>query len=223
MPRLAFILVLAFAATSAVAQRGFAAPHFSFNGGRGFSANSYWRAGSSFYPLAVPADAFYGDALIAGYPVAPQPPVVILQPPSGNTAAEPRVTGEPVLIELQGNQYVRLSGPSKSSAVTLDLQPPTRTETDRSRAAVTAHSEPPSAVQPKSAVLIFRDGHREEISDYVITNGTLYAHTSYYTSGSWTKNIDLAVLDVPQTVSFNESQGVRFRLPNAANEVMVGP
>jgi hypothetical protein len=220
MRRLAFILAIATAATSALAQRGFAAPHFAFN--RGYGSNSvFWRGGSFVYPF-LPADGYYADALNSGYPAASQPPVVILQPASGNATPEPRVTGEPVLIELQGNQYVRLSGSSKSSAVTLDLQPSPHTDTGAPGGAGRP-SASASAAQPKSVTLVFRDGHREDVSDYVITNGSLYAHTSYYTSGAWTKNIDLASLDVAGTVSLNESRGVKFQLPNAANEVIVGP
>jgi hypothetical protein len=226
------IMVLGICVPSAQAQRGFAAPHFSFSGGignRGYGANPYSRPGSFFYPLAVPADAYYGDALLAGYPVASQPPVVILQaPPAAGAVAETH-TGEPVLIELQGDSYVRVSGPPASGAM-LDSQasrgesaPTHQTHSAQSSGVRQLAAVQPSAAQPKFVTLVFRDGHREDVSDYVIANGTLYAHTSYYTSGAWTKNINLAALDVPETVSYNESHGVRFQLPNAANEVIVGP
>jgi hypothetical protein len=223
MRRLVLIVALATIATSAMAQRGFPAAHFSprpygsFHAGYG----GFARSGSFFYPLG---DGLYADALDAGYPVASQPPVAILQAPS-DRAAEARPAGEPVMIELQGDRYVRLSGPATNGAVTLDLQ--ASTESPQARP-VRQGSDVQDKVQQKvarqeSVALIFRDGHREEVSDYVIANGVLYAHSNYYTSGAWTKNIDVATLDVPATVSYNQSQGVRFQLPNAGNEVIVGP
>lgn len=199
MRRLALIVALAAIATSAMAQRGFLAPHFSahpYGSFRaGFRGSSFGRAGSFFYPLA---DGLYAEALDAGYPV---------------------------LIELQGDRYVRLSGPATNGAVTLDLKASTELPQARpSRQASNVPEKLQEKVTPQeSVVLIFRDGHREDVSDYVIASGTLYAHTNYYSTGAWTKNIDLATLDVPATVSYNQSQGVRFQLPNAANEVIVGP
>jgi hypothetical protein len=213
---------------SVTAQRGFASSHFAFNRGSG-SNSAFRRGGSFFYPL--PADGYYADALNAGYPVASQPPVVILQAaPAATTMAETH-PGEPVLIELQGDNYVRVSGPPGSGKM-LDPQASRgkssteRTYQPNSAQTVTlSHESAPqqSDVEPKSAVLVFRDGHREEVSDYVIANGTLYAHTSYYTSGAWTKNIDLAALNVAETVSYNQAHGLKFQLPNASNEVIVGP
>lgn len=220
------VTVVGVCAPSAVAQRGFAAPHVAFN--RGYGSNALWRGGSFLYPLFSPE--YYADALNAGYPVASQPPVVILQAPSQTgTIAETRA-GEPVLIELQGDSYVRVTGPPASGTM-LDSQAsrnepgpaPTRTHSAQTLAAQPKSVSQQSAVAPQSVVLVFRDGHREDISDYVITNGSLYAHTNYYTSGAWTKKIDLTALDVPETVTFNQSRGVKFQLPNAANEVIVGP
>jgi hypothetical protein len=225
MRRLAFILVFATIGTLAMAQRGFAAPHFVFN--RGYGANSaFWRGGSFAYPFLA-ADGYYSDAGYAGYPVAP--PVVILQAPPP-TVAETH-PGEPVLIELRGDSYVRISGPAASGAM-LDSTA-SRGQTSAARTSQTHSAQSStvaqqsalqqSAAQPKSVTLVFRDGHREDVSDYVIANGNLYAHTSYYTAGAWTKSIDLAALDVPGTINDNQSRGVPFQLPNAANEVIVGP
>jgi hypothetical protein len=222
MRRLTLIFALGVIATPAMAQRGFPAPHFSFN--RGFGASpGFGRGGAYLSPFAVPADAYYGDALVAGYPVVPQPPVVVLQHPAGYTATEPRVTGEPVLIELQGDHYVRLSGPVTSSAIMLDVQPSAREDAGPTRTPQTQLAQHKPATQPELVSLVFRDGHREDVSDYVIANGILYAHTSYYADGAWTKNIDIAALNVPETVSYNESRGVRFLVPNAGYEVIVGP
>jgi hypothetical protein len=228
MRRCVFILVFVAVASAAMAQRGFAAPHFTFNRGYG-AASAFWRGGSFAYPFLA-ADGYYSGANYSGYPVA-SPPVVILQaPPAAGTMVETR-PGEPVLIELRGDSYVRISGPAASGAM-LDSTA-SRGQTSAARTSQTHSAQSStvaqqsalqqSAAQPKSVTLVFRDGHREDVSDYVIANGNLYAHTSYYTAGAWTKSIDLAALDVPGTINDNQSRGVPFQLPNAANEVIVGP
>ena len=41
-----------------------------------------------------------------------------------------------------------------------------------------AHDLPP-------ALLVFRDGHTEEVRDYTIADGILYARGDFYTDGYW--------------------------------------
>jgi hypothetical protein len=72
-------------------------------------------------------------------------------------------------------------------------------------------------------VLVFRDGHSQEVSAYTIADGVLYAASDYATTGEWTQAIELASLNVPETVATNSSRGLRFQLPTAPNEVIVGP
>src|ERR1035437_7705536 len=73
------------------------------------------------------------------------------------------------------------------------------------------------------AILVFRDGHREEVSDYMMADGVLYTRSDYYTNGSWNRKIELSSLNLPETVKSNQSHGLRFQLPSAPNEVTVGP
>ena len=70
---------------------------------------------------------------------------------------------------------------------------------------------------------MFRDGHREEVSDYTIADGNLYTHDDYYTNGSWNRKIELSSLNLLETVRSNQSRNVRFRLPSSPNEVIVRP
>jgi hypothetical protein len=72
-------------------------------------------------------------------------------------------------------------------------------------------------------VLVFRDGHREEVSAYTITGGAIYAPADFYRDGSWNRKIELSSLDLPETLKSNYSRGLRFQLPRAPNEVIVGP
>lgn len=73
--------------------------------------------------------------------------------------------------------------------------------------AVTAHqSEPPSPFEP--TVLVFRDGHQQEVSNYAIMGQTLYVFSNR------TQKIGLSDLDVPGTIKLNDDRGVDFHLPS---------
>jgi len=73
------------------------------------------------------------------------------------------------------------------------------------------------------AVLIFRDGHREEVGDYTIADGFLYARGDYYTDGYWNRKIDLSTLNLNQTLQANADRSVKFVLPSSSNEVITRP
>lgn len=148
-------------------------------------------------------------------------------------------SSQPLLIELQGGRYVHVSSaaidgealplplPLSSAKLPRDLaqhQPsahPLKSAAQDSANASTsvatsAHDLPP-------AVLVFHDGHREEVHDYAITAGFLYARGDYYTDGYWNKKIDLSTLDVTQTVQANATRNVNFVLPASPNEVITRP
>jgi hypothetical protein len=222
MHRLLLITLVAAFAPCANAQRmSHASPHFA----SGFNRGSFARP--SFYPLAF-SDPFYSDYLLStGYPVASQPPMIFLQGPPASAPAPERSPSptQPLMIELRGDRYVRVSGPETSGAEMIDRNAIEREKTDRM-----SESQPRSERQPAAppatalpAVLIFRDGHREEISDYTIANGILYAQSDYYTTGSWNRKIELSSLNLPETVASNQSRGAHFLLPSFPNEVVVGP
>jgi hypothetical protein len=127
----------------------------------------------------------------------------------------------PLLIELQGNRYVRISGESSTAQV---VNPSTALQGARlqeevapAEAASAPHAEPPPTV------FVFRDGHQEESSDYSIVGGIIYASANYWTEGSWSKKIPVAELDLPATLRANEKRGVHFVLPSAPNQVVTRP
>ncbi len=134
------------------------------------------------------------------------------------------------MIELQGDRYVRVKGEETSrtpigteigtEVKTIDPLPNTSGQPEPS-SGNPAHAV--SAKEIPSAMLVFRDGHREQVSDYTIADGILYAHSDYFTTGLWNRKIELSSLNLPETVTSNQSQGVRFQLPSAPNEVIVGP
>ena len=166
------------------------------------------------------ADPFYSDALYSsGYPVASQPPVILVQAPQATAPADSSSPPQPLMIELQGTHYVRLSGGDNSAEQFIDQDSATL---QTMRASVPAtHSPAPHPITP--VVLVFRDGHREEVSDYTIAAGVLYARANYYTDGAWNKKIELSSLDLPVTLQSNHSRGVQFQLPSSPNEIIVHP
>ena len=184
---------------------------------------------SSLYPLAF-FDPFYSDYLsTTGYPVASQPPVVILQtPPTAASVPEPssmpsQSPTEPLMIELRGDRYVRVSSDETSGTQMIDSRRIDPLPDPRHRE---QHSPGPAlravpAEEMVPAVLVFRDGHREEVSDYTIADGVLYAHSDYFTTGSWNRKIELSSLNLPETITSNQSRGIKFQLPAAPNEVEV--
>lgn len=156
---------------------------------------------------------FWGDPFFyADYPYqslaypASAPPVVIIQQ-KDNQPSEPEHQPQALTIEWQGGRYVRSDGQEQW-------------QSERS-------SEPPSAttVQPNlpPAVLIYRDGHREQVSDYVIERGKLYARGNYWVDGYWNKTVQLAALNIPATLKANQQSGVQFVLPSGPNEIVTRP
>jgi hypothetical protein len=194
----------------------------------GFSSNGLSNIGVSFtgprFRSFGPAAIFVGDPFYADYPVAPvtiPPQFVVVQPaapPAADIPLEPK--SEPLLIELQGNHYVRFGG-KPQSAERATVAPPDYAEPgDRSSPRTT---ERQAGTELPSPVLIFKDGHREQVPEYAIVGNTIYASANYWQTGHWTKNIQLSSLDIPATVQANHENGINFKLPSAPNEVITRP
>lgn len=214
MHRLLLISLLAALASGANAQRMGAAsprlaPQFHRGGGHPHGV---------FYPIAF-SDPFYFDYLSStGYPVASPPPVIFVQaPPAAAPAPDAPSLARPLMIELRGDRYVRVSGQETSTVEMID---PVPARPPQPRSATAPHSAAPPELP--TVVLVFRDEHREEVSDYTIADGVLYTRGDYST-GSWNRKIALSSLDLPETLKSNQSRGVRFQLPSSPNEVIVRP
>ena len=134
-----------------------------------------------------------------------------------NSPAPPAKPAESIVVELRGDHWVRLTsyGPSEiggtqstghaafATSVAFDLTPP------------------PPVLPP--AVLVFRDGHQEEASKYTIISKTIYIKSRDWSSGSWTRKILVAELDLPATLNANQARGTKFTLPTSPGEVMIRP
>jgi hypothetical protein len=169
-------------------------------GGTGFR---HFRSGGFGYPF------LYSDFGPESAAMPPAPPVVVEK-----RVFQPERPAEPLLIEWHGDRFVRYGGTQTG------VQSPDYAEvTPAARGGITSgssHEVPP-------AVLVYRDGHREEVSDYVITRGVLYARSNYPRNGSWMRNIQLSSLDLSATLKTNQDSGVRFVLPVGPNEVVTRP
>lgn len=208
---LSTVLLLAVLVPVAAAQgrggfgfRGFPNGGFAGHQGRSFGRN--WGYGDPF---------FYSDYSPAPVYEAPIPPVVIVQPSGADARPEPKA--EPLMIEWQGDRYVRFSG-QHDSAASAPLDYSSASEmSGRDKRVQSLHDELPPAV------LVYRDGHREAVTDYVIASGNLYARGDYYRDGFWTKTVQLSDLDIPLTVRANSESGMKFVLPSGPNEVVTRP
>ncbi|HLY62009.1 MAG TPA: hypothetical protein VKV95_14800 [Terriglobia bacterium] len=125
------------------------------------------------------------------------------------------------VLERRGDQWVQVTGYIQSPIPAQSAQ----TETAKANLPQTLMPiggetvAPPLEIPP--AVLVYRDGHKEEIKSYTIIGQTLYTSANYWTSGSWTRKIDLAGLDVPVTLKLNQERGSKFTLPSGPEEVVI--
>lgn len=179
------------------------------------------------FPGSFYSPYFYSDYDDYGYDSEPQivemrPPQIVEQvaPP---TPAPVTPAPDSVVIELQGDHWVRVTNFGQSQ---MDGQPG-RPESVRAANSETAAAPRTEASEPvrdvPAAVLIFRDGHREEIGKYVVVGGTLFTGADYWSSGSWTRKVELSALDVPATLKLNQDRDTKFTLPTGPNEVMIRP
>ena len=147
--------------------------------------------------------------------------------PPRESAAQPAQAAPPervpasFMLERQGDQWVQVTGYAQSPA---PAQPaPQKTgEATQLRAAMPSRkegAEPPPELP--SVVLVFRDGHQEEIKNYTIIDKALYASANYWTSGSWTRKINIDNLNVPATLKLNQERGSQFSLPSGPQEVVI--
>jgi len=202
--RFTLVLVVAFLlALPAAAQRG----GIGMPGGLGYAgfAHGGFPAGRARgYARGI---AYFGDPyLYTGYPTETfiaTPPQFVATQPAALSATPIQTNSEPLIIELQGDQYVRRANGPQNEAPPADYAATTSAKPDRPR-----------------PVLVYADGHREEIPDYAIADGVIYVHGNYYTNGYWTKHIPLSTLDLPATVQANQQRGAKFMLPSAPNVVI---
>ncbi len=185
--------------------------------------------GRAFGPLSIlyPYPYFYPDYADNTQEAAP-PRVAVAPAAASAQPAAPAPPLEPLLIEWQGDHFERMTLSQKASAGGQRGPDYSAKYAVRSSAAPSTLSttrkvvaQPPPELPP--AVLVFRDGRTEEVSSYTIMSGTIYSKADYWTSGSWTRKIQIADLDVPATLTLNREHGLNFVLPAGPNEIVMRP
>ncbi len=145
---------------------------------------------------------------------------VIVQPAAADDPPQKRKPG-PLLIERQGDRYVRYGGLATADGDTSAY--PDYAEPAVTKPPLSAKEKERTEAQAEelpSTVLVYRDGHREEITDYAIADGVIYIRGNYWKNGYWTKRIPLAALDPSATMQANQQRGVKFLLPSAPHVVI---
>jgi len=155
-------------------------------------------------PYLYGAPYFYSD--YDSYEPAYEPPAPA-PPPAPVVPVKQEPVPDAVMLELRGNQWVRVTNFGEASAVAM--------------APETATQAPTKEMPP--AVLVYRDGHSEEVSSYSIIGQVMYTKSDYWSNGAWTRSIPIADLDVPATLKQNQQRGVKFDLPSGPNEIILRP
>ena len=194
----------------------------------GGSARFHQGRGSGRGALLFPYPYYYPDS-DAGYGSQPaaQPQVIVVPASTPVPPPAPPAPRESLLIEWQGDHFVRTTMSAKAAPGAEGV--PDYSEKSALSPSAGARSAPatkdtvqtPRELPP--AILVFHDGRREEVSEYTIMSGTIYSRADYWTTGSWTRKIQIADLDVPATLRLNQERGVKFVLPSSPNEVVVRP
>ena len=189
---------------------------FPFGDGYGFPFAPFYYP-DYFYSDYYDSDLDYTDPAPLDPPIQPRPRQVYRPP------APPPVPGDPLILENHDGQWVRIptGGEMANGAVPQSADPESTPSPKAHGAAPKAvETEPPSPPLPP-AVLVFRDGHTEEVQKYMIQGSDLYVTSPYSTTGSWIKKIPLADLDIPASLKINKDRGTKFNLPSGPNEVVV--
>ena len=114
-----------------------------------------------------------------------------------------------------GGPYVESGPPPEQTLhIVVDTAPPRRDvvphDEDTDAAALNLPPAPGyehDARAVESIVLIFRDGHQQEVTNYAIMGQTVYVFDQR------TQKIAVGDLDLPATVKANDDRGVEFQLP----------
>ncbi|MGA8493306.1 MAG: hypothetical protein WB711_22985 [Terriglobales bacterium] len=128
---------------------------------------------------------------------------------SGNDVADDppgEYNGGPTIFDRRGSGTAAAPAPPSISNRASNYSAQDASEDDSA-----APPEAPASDQPQT-ILVFKDGHQLEVSNYAIVGSTLYDLT-----GGRRQKISLADLDLTATAKENDDRGIDFQLP-APNE-----
>jgi hypothetical protein len=204
---LALVLAMTIVVSLAPAQGRGAA---GFARGTGFSRSTHSaHRGYSAWPYLYPD--FYSDSdTTQSYDESNSAPqFVLLRPPANDSPPAPKA--RPLLIEWRGDHYVRYGGVESNDASS------SSSNGDYSELAGAARATTAAATPP--TVLILANGTRQEVADYTIADGMIYAQGEDWSTNA-NQRIPLTALDIKATVAANRERGSKFLLPSASNVVV---
>jgi hypothetical protein len=143
---------------------------------------------------------------------------VAAEPTPNVAAATPTKPAVSLILENRGGQWVRIPSASQMPVAAGYAEPQASNSGPRTNGSKVTPA-PPDKLPP--AVLVFLDGHEEEVARYVVQGNVLYTSSDYWSTGSWTREIPIAQLDVPASAKRNAERGGIFCLPSRPNEVVV--
>lgn len=150
-----------------------------FFGRRGFAS------GAVIAPVFVPAF----DPWLWNDSGDPPPPNVSSGPPTEQTLH--------IVVDLPTTKHAVVAEDEE------DTTPPFRSK----REGDGTDAREPTPIEP--TVLVFRDGHKQEVTNYAIMGQTLWVFDAR------TQKFAVSDLDVPATVKANDDRGVDFQVPKA--------
>jgi hypothetical protein len=166
-----------------------------FHHGAGFNHGGRFRSGGGAFAVPyyyIPFGGYgYGYDYVGGADMYSGPPDMYSGPPIGTNESTLHI-----IVEQAPAQLYRapVDDPQAISA------PPPRTVQQQA-------SPAPDAKPLEPTVLVFRDGHQQEVTNYAIMGQTVYVLENR------TRKISLADLDVPATVKANDDRGMEFKVP----------
>jgi hypothetical protein len=155
----------------------------------------------------------------------PATEMVAAEPSPAAAAVKPAAS---VLLELRGDRWVRItnfgaSADGEAGRAEIGGGDATAARTSPGKGGEHALETGIRPAGLPKAALVFRDGHTEEIPKYVIVGRTLYTSADYWSTGSWSRKVEISELDVPATLRLNQQRGTKFSLPSGPTEVMMRP
>jgi hypothetical protein len=160
---------------------------------------------------------FYGDYdsnqpyFVEGAP----PQIIMMHPPADDSPKKPKLP--PLLIEWRGDRYVRFGGADETETRATAAHPDyAESKTTKPQ----SESSLPKTREAPATILVYRDGHREEISNYAIADGMIYSQVADWQTGYASKPVPLSALDAAATLLANQQRGAKFTLPSASNVVI---
>jgi hypothetical protein len=199
-----------------------ARPGIRLTGPRGHRHSRGYRSG--VVPYLYPY-SYYSDYYPEPAPAEAQPDrvVVVENSKPHSEAAPPAPPPESLMLELQGNHWVRVTNSGRTMA---NFQPGEKGSAKNASVRLLPEQENAAVVKARElppAVLVFRDGHKEEVTRYTIIGGTIYTRADYWNNGSWTKKVPIAELNIPATLKLNRERGANFSLPSGPHVVVIRP